>query len=73
MSERITLRDGPTVAAEAIALSLELENAGHQLSERAGQLCVSRGPFLTPDLRARIVTHRADLLALIAYDAPVVP
>lgn len=67
MSEFIRLKNGPLVAAEAVALAVQLENDGHALSVREGKLIVTDGSKLAEPVRAQISRLRYHLMAIAAY------
>lgn len=72
MSGVVTLRGGLIVQNAAISLALGLENRGHVLTAKDGQLLVSNGAQLTAEDRAQITAHRNHLLAIAGYEAPAV-
>jgi hypothetical protein len=72
MSERLTLRDGPTVDAEAIRLALLLESRGCVFAIDGDSL-VLRGGHWTDSEANEIRARKADLMQIVAYAAPEVP
>ena len=68
----VTLRDGPTVPVDVIALAVSLEMAGYRLIAEGEHLRLSQAgsrdplPEATKDLIRHWKTH---LLTLIRYDA----
>lgn len=64
------LRGGLHVDAEALALAVRLEAAGHTLSAKDGVLLVTNGSTLTEEDRAAITRLKRHLLAIAAYEAP---
>jgi hypothetical protein len=81
-TERITLREGPTVDVEAIRLAIDLEGRGFMLIQRPeypAELVIVRGPrcamddFLKEPEREAIRRLKPHLLALVVYQAPGMP
>ena len=70
MTERVTLRDGPTVDVEAIRLAISLEDRGLILTRRDQQLIVIKGQLLTDAEREAIRRLKPHLLELAQYVAP---
>lgn len=71
MTEIIELRGGLLVRRDALELLLALENTGHACSVRDGRLVVSRGADLKPDVIESVKRLRLHLLALAAYEPPI--
>lgn len=69
-SDLVSLRGGPIVTADAIALALALEARGHGMTAANGALRVSNGSALSADDRAAITRQRMHLLAIAAYQPP---
>jgi len=72
---KIQLRDGPELHQDAVLFALALEREGHTLTAQATldgnhDLLVSKQSTLTRDQVVGIKRHRAEILALLAYDAP---
>lgn len=69
----VTLKDGPTLPAEAIELALDLERRGIRLrTDAAHQLVVPRHPELTQADYAAIARWRLHLAAIANYSAPII-
>lgn len=67
----VTLINGPTIRTNAIALAVALEDTGHALSVRDGQLLVTNGSTLTPEQRAAIRGAKWHLMAFAGYEGVV--
>jgi hypothetical protein len=67
----ITLKGGLIVQEEAIALAIELENAGVTLTAKEGVLVASPASALTPTQIAAIRAMKFQLLAIAAVDYPL--
>ncbi len=73
---KIQLRDGPALSQDAVLFALALERDGHMLSVQQEmfsdkfRLMVSNQSTLTQDQWDGIKRHRAEILALLTYDAP---
>lgn len=65
--ELVTLRDGPTIAVDAIALAISFEDRGFALSVEEGRIRIEPTRLLTSDDRAAIDVHRDDLRLGIEY------
>ena len=65
----IELRGGLIVQEDAIALAIDLENAGVTLTAKDGVLVASPASALTPAQIAAIRGMKFQLLAIAAYDA----
>jgi hypothetical protein len=65
----VELKGGLIVQEEAIALALELENAGVTLTAKDGVLVASPASALTPAQIAAIRGMKFQLLAVAGYDA----
>lgn len=63
----VELKNGPTVRASAIELSIQLEARGHVLTADAGVLKCTNGSALTADDRAAIMREKPHLIAIAEY------
>jgi RNase P/RNase MRP subunit p29 len=68
--DMVTLRDGPTVAVDAVKLVFDLEARDIAMRVDGGDLVVRPRQKLTAQDVERLRLHRDDLLRIAVYEAP---
>lgn len=69
----VTLRGGPTVRADVITRLVQLEAAGVAFALAGGHVQARPASLIAPEDRAFLRAHRADVVAIVAYEPPELP